>query len=75
MTDLTTKEEYIERIENMYKELQDAAEMLWVCLANVSEGDWTKQTIEWQEAAEKWRDNYLKASGQKQKSIKELLED
>jgi hypothetical protein len=27
----------------------------------VSEGDWTKQTKEWQEAAAKWRDNYFKA--------------
>jgi hypothetical protein len=39
----------------------DVAEMLWVVLANVSEGDWTKQTKEWQEAAAKWRDNYLNA--------------
>jgi len=41
-------------------ELADAAEMLWVVLANVSEGDWTKQTKEWQVAAKKWRDNYFK---------------
>lgn len=33
----------------------------WVVLANVSEGDWTKQTKEWQEAAVCWRDNYFKA--------------
>jgi hypothetical protein len=39
----------------------NVAEMLWVVLANVSEGDWTKQTKEWQEAAAKWRDNYLNA--------------
>ena len=51
------------------KEFSDAAEMLWVVLANVSEGDWTKQTKEWQEAAAKWRDNYFK-------KLKELgLED
>ncbi len=39
--------------------LKDAAEMLWVVLANVSGGDWEKQTKEWQEAAQRWRDNYF----------------
>jgi len=39
--------------------LKDAGEMLWVVLANVSGGDWTKQNKEWQEAASKWRDNYF----------------
>jgi len=39
--------------------LKDAAEMLWVVLVNVNGGDWTKQTQEWQEAAARWRDNYL----------------
>lgn len=46
--------------------LKDAAEMLWVMLANVSEGDWTKQSLEWQKAAAKWRDYYLKARSLKQ---------
>jgi hypothetical protein len=41
--------------------MADAAEMLWVVLANVSGGDWTKQTQEWQEAAARWRDNYFAA--------------
>ena len=40
--------------------LADAAEMLWVVLANVSDGDWTKQNQVWQESAAKWRDNYFK---------------
>jgi hypothetical protein len=39
----------------------DAAEMLWIVIANVSGGDWAKQSIEWQEAAERWRDNYFVA--------------
>ena len=39
--------------------MKDAAEMLWIVLANVSGGDWTKQSQEWQEAAERWRDNYF----------------
>lgn len=46
--------------------LVDAAEMLWVVLANVSGGDWIQQTPEWQDAAARWRDNYfaaLKANG------------
>jgi hypothetical protein len=41
--------------------LADAAEMLWVVLANVSGGDWTKQSPEWQEAAARWRDDYFAA--------------
>ena len=73
MTNMQTKEEYIEMLEDNYKELLDAAEMLWVCLANVSEGDWTKQNEEWQKATEKWRDNYLKVVGKKQRTIEELL--
>lgn len=28
----------------------------WTIIANASEGDWTKQTPEWQEAAANWRD-------------------
>lgn len=39
--------------------VSDAAEMLWVVLANVSGGDWSKQSPEWQEAAARWRDNYF----------------
>lgn len=42
------------------KKLADAAEMLWVVLANVNGGDWSKQSEEWKEAAKKWRDNYFK---------------
>lgn len=38
--------------------MKDAAEMLWVVLANVSGGDWKKQDKTWQEAARRWADNY-----------------
>ena len=48
--------------------LKDAAEMLWVVLANVSGGDWTKQTQEWQEAAARWRDNYMEVAHPKQEA-------
>jgi hypothetical protein len=41
--------------------LADAAEMLWVVLANVSGGDWKLQSEEWQDAAARWRDNYFAA--------------
>ena len=37
----------------------DAAEMLWVVLANVSGGDWTMQSEDWQQYAARWRDNYF----------------
>lgn len=30
----------------------------WTLLANVSEGDWTKQAGEWQEAVVRWRDRF-----------------
>ena len=43
------------------KEIADAAEMLWAVLANVSGGDWDKQSDDWVTAAERWRDNYLAA--------------
>ena len=50
----------ISKRDKLIKSALDAAEMLWVVLANVDGGDWSKQTPEWQTAAEQWRDNYLK---------------
>jgi len=47
--------------EQGWQEMADAAEMLWVVLANVSGGDWTKQSPDWQEYAARWRDNYFEA--------------
>lgn len=38
--------------------MRDAAEFLWVVLANVSEGDWSKQSEEWRRAAERARDDF-----------------
>lgn len=37
-------------------------EQAWIVIANVSEGDWTKQTLEWQEAARRWRDEVWHAA-------------
>ena len=51
----------IEADKERIKKIDDAAEMLWVVLANVSGVDWTKQTEEWQAACIKWRDNYFDA--------------
>lgn len=48
-----------ERTEERPQTMADAAEMLWVMLANVSEGNWTKQSADWQEYAARWRDNYF----------------
>ncbi len=41
--------------------IHDAAEMLWIVLANVSGGNWTLQSADWQEAAARWRDYYFSA--------------
>jgi hypothetical protein len=41
--------------------LKDAGEMLWVVVANVSGGDWSQQSAEWQAVAAQWRDNYFAA--------------
>ncbi len=38
------------------KESDDSIELAWGLIANVSEGDWTKQKKDWQDAAAKWRD-------------------
>ena len=43
-----------------FQKLFEAAEIAWGVIANVSQGDWTKQNDEWNEAAVRWRDNYFK---------------
>ena len=63
MKDLLTKSltrgEAVE-LQKQTQLLLDAAEMLWVVLANVSESDWMQQSVQWQKAARRWRDNYFK---------------
>ena len=44
--------------QRVWKNTDDALDFAWGIIANVSSGDWTKQTPEWQEAATKWRDAY-----------------
>jgi hypothetical protein len=41
----------------------DLAYWAWTLLANVSEGDWTQQTTEWQQAVVRWRDAFHEALG------------
>jgi hypothetical protein len=39
-------------------EMDDLLMSAWGLLANVSEGRWTEQTEEWQEAVVRWRDQF-----------------
>lgn len=34
------------------------AEAAWGVIANAGGGDWTRETVEWQEAATRWRNEY-----------------
>ena len=36
----------------------EALELAWGLIANAGGGDWSNETPEWQEAAERWRDEY-----------------
>ena len=55
------REPYIQKQQAIHiANLESAAEMLWAVLANVSGGDWEKQTDEWRVAAARWRDEYFK---------------
>ena len=55
----------------MAKSLIDTADFLWVVLANVSGGDWSKQSREWQEAAAKARDDYFDSLRGVKRSLEE----
>ena len=63
-TDAEQQRIYAEQLAEAQQQvarLRDAAEMLWVVLANVSGGDWSLQSAEWQEVAARWRDEYFAA--------------
>lgn len=47
----------------------DAAEALWVVVANVSGGDWSKQSVEWRQAAERARDLFFGASAKPEQTV------
>ncbi len=40
------------------KDVLDCMNYAWTIICNVSEGDWTKQRQEWQDAAARCRDQY-----------------
>ena len=46
------------------RKLLEAGEMLWIVLANVSSGNWAEQSVEWQDAAARWRDNFHEVARQ-----------
>ena len=55
------------------KKLLEAA---WGLIANANEGDWDKATLEWKEAAEKWRDEYFKEITMSKETMEETtMED
>ena len=39
--------------------LEEALEGSWSIIANVSDGDWTRQKPYWQDYVFRWRDNYF----------------
>lgn len=41
-----------------HRAAMDCMNYAWTIICNVSEGDWTKQTQEWQDAAARCRDQY-----------------
>jgi hypothetical protein len=36
----------------------DLLEAAWVLIANAGEGDWNRESFDWQVAAAQWRDAY-----------------
>lgn len=38
---------------------EDILSYAWTLLANVSGGDWTKQSPDWQNAVKRWREHYF----------------
>lgn len=46
--------------------VDELLELAWGLLANAGDGDWTKETAQWQEAAARWRERYFQASPRSQ---------
>ena len=51
-------EQRAERLQEQNEAAMDCLNYAWTIICNVSEGDWTKQTQEWQDAAARCRDQY-----------------
>ncbi len=52
-----------EEFAKILQRVADAGEMLWTVVANVSGGDWKKQSEEWQQAAARYRDEFFDSIG------------
>jgi len=48
----------IEQLEENVARWSDLANWMWTIICNVSEGNWERQSMEWQTAARKARDEY-----------------
>ncbi len=73
-------DETIEQLEEDAGTLREAARAWadlcnygWTIICNVSEGDWTKQPEQWQDAAARFRDEYHALLDQK--SFSEIVDD
>lgn len=56
--DSATVARYARSLEEQFDAAMDCMNYAWTIICNVSEGDWTKQTQEWQDAAARCRDQY-----------------
>lgn len=56
--DLPLIEEKVRGLLEQKESAMDALNYAWTIICNVSEGDWTKQRQEWQDAADRFRDQY-----------------
>lgn len=52
------QDQILKTLNDENKKYLDSLEIAWTIIANVSEGDWDRQTDEWKKAAENWRDNH-----------------
>lgn len=44
--------------DRLARPLEDELEAAWGLIANAGGGDWQKESLEWREAAIRWRDRY-----------------
>jgi hypothetical protein len=49
----------IASLKDRIQRLEEALEGSWSIIANVSDGDWTRQKPYWQDYVFRWRDNYF----------------
>jgi hypothetical protein len=53
----------VDAAERALNDRDDSLAAAWVVIANAGGGDWTRETTEWQEAAERWRDTVMPSLG------------